>query len=518
MKAEDLIDLIGEATDQYIADAKKAATHRRIKWFSTIAACLIIVLGCTVLLPHWITPENPKEEAPQESGAGHGEGSVFMSYAGPVFPMTLTEEHAALTAVRNVGYDFANYGTGGTEEEVWGENSSSAKIEDTYHLVNASQNEVTATAVYPIAGDFQIRNWPVVTVDGEEIQWELYAGGYAGFFRGAGDTHSTSLNLDNPTSWTVYQKLLVDGSYFAEAFTVPDSLNEPVIVYKLSNLHAGTDEYDAATLCMSFSYNMADTQIMTWGFNGGGVREDTGEEYRDFFIRDGLRKADEEVKYLIVVGDDLDHYTLQGYQDGGCEPGEELPDASAVVIREEMTMESLLREIAQIRYDALHGNAFDGDHNRYIDDQVSFELFYQAVVRHFAAYGPMGTDPKERYAFGMLDDIINESAYQERILYITFPVSIPAGGNIDVGVQQFKNASFDFACTGSENVGIDGYDMVTTLGSNLSFTKQTATIENFDGLEIVRQNFGFDLKNGITEVELDQREPHYYLEVRKIKE
>ena len=58
--------------------------------------------------------------------------------------------------------------------------------------------------------------------------------------------------------------------------------------------------------------------------------------------------------------------------------------------------------------------------------------------------------------------------------------------------------------------------MVTGLGSNLIFTGQTASLEDRGQIEIVRQNFGFDIENGIDEVELDMEEPHYYLEVRAI--
>ena len=60
--------------------------------------------------------------------------------------------------------------------------------------------------------------------------------------------------------------------------------------------------------------------------------------------------------------------------------------------------------------------------------------------------------------------------------------------------------------------------MVTELGSNLSFTKQTAMISNIESIEIIEQNFGFDPENGITVVELDLTEPHYYLEVREKEE
>lgn len=41
----------------------------------------------------------------------------------------------------------------------------------------------------------------------------------------------------------------------------------------------------------------------------------------------------------------------------------------------------------------------------------------------------------------------------------------------------------------------NGYDMVTGLGSNLIFTRQTASLEDRGQIEIVRQNFGFDIEN-----------------------
>lgn len=119
-----------------------------------------------------------------------------------------------------------------------------------------------------------------------------------------------------------------------------------------------------------------------------------------------------------------------------------------------MTLGETLREISQIRYNAIINNEFDGDHNRYIDKCISFEMHYQALVKHFTAYGPMVTDPKERYDFGMLTDIINETPYHSRILYLSFEVTIPADGSVEVNIDQYKKDSFDFHYSGSENVGI----------------------------------------------------------------
>ena len=79
-----------------------------------------------------------------------------------------------------------------------------------------------------------------------------------------------------------------------------------------------------------------------------------------------------------------------------------------------------------------------------------------------------------------------------------------------------KEESADFYCTHTENRGVSGYDLVTSLGSNLTCTRQTATLEDRGQIEIVRQNFGFDLENGVKTVALDLNTEHYYLEVKRL--
>jgi len=513
MKSNDLIELIGDVKDEHIRDAKahkKSRMPRWAKWSSAVAACLVLAVCSTMLIQY----HDNEAQSPTAGGAGHGEGTVFMSYAGPIFPLTVLENESDLHAQRQLTYDFSVYSGDGGDIEQWGRNDNCIIFTDSYTLTNNTDEELQGTAVYPIAGDFQTMEWPEITVNGEAIDWQLHAGAYSGDFRGAGDEYSTSLNLDRIASWEGYETLLRDGGYLDAAFEDAPALTTPVVVYKLSDITGG-DQIEAASLCMSFVRDPEKTQILTYGFNGGGTRVDTGEEYRDFFIRKGLRKEDENIKYLIIVGEDLSGYTLQGYQDGGCTPGEEI-DAGATVVRQEMVLGDALYEITKMRFDAVSGNEFDGDHNRYINDKIDFEMYYREVCRYFAAYGPGGTDPKERYEFGRLEEIVQEVAYHDRILYLTFDINVPSGKTAEVTVCGVKNASFDFSCTGSENEGIDGYDMVTTLGSNLVFQQQTASIENYSGIEIVRQNYGFDLEAGITEVTLDLSQPHYWLEIRKI--
>lgn len=101
----------------------------------------------------------------------------------------------------------------------------------------------------------------------------------------------------------------------------------------------------------------------------------------------------------------------------------------------------------------------------------------------------------------------------QRVMYLRFSVTIPAGGSVDVIAQMMKDASIDFV---GDKKDRNGYDMVTQLGSDLTFTAQTASVSNTEYIEIIDQNFGFDPANGVTEVELDLSVEHYWLEVRKL--
>ena len=105
MKSDELLDAIGEAKDEYVQDVRNAKVKKIpgwAKWTSAIAACLVLALGFRYASRHM------GGAAPSEGGgAGHENGSVFMSYAGPVFPLTLLEENDKISADRNITLDFA---------------------------------------------------------------------------------------------------------------------------------------------------------------------------------------------------------------------------------------------------------------------------------------------------------------------------------------------------------------------------------------------------------------------------
>ena len=481
--------------------------RRKIVYFK---ACLIGALSCALIMTGCSghCPEGP---------SGHGEGVVFEFYDGPVFPLTFKEDEDAVTVSRNVDYNFSKY------SEEYGSGST---VTDSYELYNESKDDLTVTAVYPFVGSFNLLDWPVITVNQSEADYEIHAGAYAGGFTGGGGD-SVSLNLQNYRSWEEYAEMLSDGSYFSDAFSSPQNLNQPVVVYKVHDIVNQHEDARSAVLSMILDYDSAETDIFTFGFNGGGIQESDGGaegnelEYRLFFVNEWPNRPDWKVKYLIAAGEDLRRYELQGYRDGSCTPGAELDGISASVTRVETTLGDALKVISKLRYDAVVGDASRGTSDRYINEKISFLQYYEQIVRHFMENGSMGAEPKERYTSawnGSFDAFVDETMSLTRIMYLTFDIIIPAGESVTVSAEQFKDGSHDYYYGSAEGDGanLDGYDMMVSLGSNLSFRNLSASISGYDAVEIIRQNFGFDIAAGITEVNMDLNEPRYYLEVRSV--
>ena len=101
MKSDDLLDAIGEVRDEYIEDVRtaKKRTPGWVKWSSAVAACLVVAIGVGLFF-------GGMGGNAGAGGSGHEDGSSFMSYAGPVFPLTLREENAAIFADRKTTMDF----------------------------------------------------------------------------------------------------------------------------------------------------------------------------------------------------------------------------------------------------------------------------------------------------------------------------------------------------------------------------------------------------------------------------
>ena len=530
MRAERLFRALG-LVDPVLVEEALETRRREVPWkrWGAMAACLAVVLGFGWLAAGGFGgygsglsggdsgssggavsdgAQGPADPGADGSG-GVEDGISFLSCAGPVLPLTTVEDPAGLTAEREISWDFAPGAYPDGEPRQWG-----AEVTDTCVLRNDTEDEITVTALYPFAGSFSelAETLPAVTVDGEPVAAELCPGPYSGGFESTvGAAERDTMNLLDLRDWRGYKALLESGEYQAQALGPYPAMDIPVTVYEFSDFKAPHEPYRAATQAVSFDIDPERTAVFTFGFNG--MEADGTFRRYSCFVPDGKRN-EPEVKLLAVLGEDIGDFVLQGYQDGGCNPGEEIEGVSCTVTRRENTLEEVLDLACRGCLEG-YGEYAEGWVTE--DGPVTFEMYRGAAAELLSRYGLLSGAPMDRYADGRLDDMVMETLWQKRVLYLRFPVTVPAGGSARVECGLWKVPSFDFGGSGSENVGIQGYDLVTRLGSGLAFTRQSAALVNTENVEITGQNFGFDPAGGVSSVELDLDREHYYLEIRPVE-
>lgn len=466
----------------------------------------IIIIASFCLLALAFGMSHPRKRDVPVSADG---GSIFMSYDGPIFPLTSREAVPWIEVSREIELDFSGYDNAEQKHQRIRE----CKVYDRYTLTNTSDENQTLTIMYPYLSSFYAKLNPSITVNGKETETALYSGMYSGGFSGAGD-NTESLNLNGIASWEGYKALLADDAYMKTAFSEVPILNEPVIVYELSEISDGGSDAAAPTLNIEFTMDYKQTAIFTYGFNGGMNDPEHNYSARSFFIP---TKNDYDYgmkKMLILLGEDIDEYHVQGYENGGCKSGEEIEGAKASVNRYETTLKEILRTITSAYYEVRLKTMTDDEAAMQLADNISEELFYGELCRMLKQYSIIGTETKERYQSGMLEEMLNDTENYKRFFYDAFEITIPAGEDVFVDVEFRKRGSFDFGGTGSRNIGVTGYDLVTQLGSTLNFKKQSLILTNDKGIEIVKQNLGIDPAQH--HVKLDLNVEHYYLEVQSI--
>ena len=527
MKGQRLFQIIGLVDGDLVEDAlrppaKRNHSHPFLRYGVGVgaAACIgLLLLTATVGLPDGQSSKEasagtaepaasaPASFAPAETPQSGEEAQPFLSYAGPVLPLTTVEE-TPLTAERFLYLEF--------------EQSGQARVYDRYVLTNPTDEDVDVTLLYPIVGKLGEFD----RIEPRFDRWGKYtvplAGRYAGSFQSAfGAEQADTHNLRQPSTWDDYAAAMENGD-LSYALADAPVLDEVVTVYEFSDCQAPTDQYPAATLGMEFTIDTEKTQIMTYGFNGCSWDEDSGWRLYDFFVPNGQRR-DTEPKLLVVRGQGIGDYTLQGYADGGC--NRPISGAACTVTRSEMTLDALIDKLCWA-YLEQNGDNFSGIVNTDAR-KLPMSLYKKCVKELLTEYGLLSDTPTDRYSSGRLDDIVTEALTLDRIFYFRVPtVTIAAGESMDVYVESTKAASFDFAGSGSDRVGMEGYDFVTTLGSSLAFTAQHLDLSYYDYSEPYSEHqvWGFDdsllLRHNLDSYfngdgTLDLTVQHYYLELKR---
>ncbi len=520
MNEERLFEAIGSADPELVLRAETPKKKKRAKVWRAVAACLICAVGVGIAA-RFVLPD---------MGAGAGSGTrddltsdgshIFMSYGGPVLPLTAEGDITGVEVSRNVNFDFSPYYPIEDSYELDGEIhtyshwDSAALVQDRYEVKNTTAEEKTLRLIYPYKSTME-NEPPVITVNGEKVDVTAYYGDYAGAFIGAwGSNHENeTLNLASVENWEGVQALLQSGEYREAALAREQViLDQKVVVYAFTNATAPEVKDRNPTLAMSFQMDYDKTTILTYGFNGNSRNPETGYRRCSFSVEEPGSKWADKPHFVVVVGEDIGAYTLQGYLDGGCDEGEELDGVTAEVTRYETTLGVLIDEVLKtedfnFRYETLYGEE--------IPTVFPREDYLNAIAEALVQYGPLAEEPMMRYEFGDLESVFFEATGFTRILYLAFEVTLEAGESAVVEVSLTQEGSIDFV---GSNKDLHGYDMMTAVDSNLPFTAQTASVTSYDIIEIVNQNFGFDLAAGIDSVELDLTVPHYYMEVQRVWE
>ena len=122
MKADELLDIIGETDDRYIEKAKQKSSGWG-KWLSTAAAVFAVILLLSPFVSLLLGPRG---------GAGSNGDLSYMVYRGPVLPLSIQGDAEGISAQRNVNFDFS----GGSRKSL---------ITDTYTFTNETGGDKTLT-------------------------------------------------------------------------------------------------------------------------------------------------------------------------------------------------------------------------------------------------------------------------------------------------------------------------------------------------------------------------------------
>ena len=517
MRSERIYDAMADIKDEFIIEAHEHKIKKSplaiVRWCALAVALMIVVGLCASVLVMFFSYDTLPLPGGGAGGGGLGQigedgSTVFMSYAGPVFPLTVYGDVSGISAGRSITFDFTgNFNDTWTTASVW-RHHSDIRVLDSYTLTNSAASDKTVQIIYPFSGSFSElgRLFPAVFADGSELETRLLAGAYSGGFQATDGHEDEAINLRLINSWQDYYALLSDGAYLSRALGGAPVLNQSVIVYEFTNWTADHDASVNPTLAVGFNLDYDRTTVLSYGFHGALIDPDSGFMRQSFSVpqdpHSGAAPADRMFK-LIVIGDDITDITMQGYANAGWHPGEERDDISAVMTRSEAVLSDVLTQIIEA---FLAQPPYSGG--------FTIQMFHRAIAEMLSDFGMLSENVLRRYDTGWLSDILSETLVMSRVFYLVADVTIPAGESIEITIDMIKPASFDFHGSGLRSANLFGYDMMTTLGSALSFSSQAASLEGYEHIEIINQNFGFDPGNGITQVELSLDTPRYFIEVR----
>lgn len=403
--------------------------------------------------------------APEEPG-------TYSFYQSPILPLSSLSGAEQLEVSRDVTLDFSTYeNTEHFREQI--------SVTDTYILHNPTAENITAELCWGI-NSWLVGDVPAITVDGSPVEADI---------RVAYDSETKLLGAHDFKS---YAKALTEGNYLADALSEAPEWDAPVKVYHFYDIAYEGDLQTPVWLYASFRYGK-DTNVWVRSYGAQNMAKGACE----------LIFAEGEDTWLYVIGDDIQELNVRGsnYRNlGGIGTYPEVEGMTYQLETYESTFTDCLWTAAQ---------EYEFGWKIYPDTGLSLvtpEMLYRVVMKQIAKKNdqlPGGFHEM----YGRFDVICSSS----HLNYWIFPVEIPAGGSVTVSGTYNKEAHTNSADDRH------GYDIATTLGSNLNIGTQTARLVNTEPVVIAQegaaQNFGFDPDAGITEVTLDPAVERYYIDV-----
>ena len=112
-----------------------------------------------------------------------------------------------------------------------------------------------------------------------------------------------------------------------------------------------------------------------------------------------------------------------------------------------------------------------------------------------------------------MEDYIFNLYGDTRVIYRTGKVMIPANESIEVTFDYEKFTGFKYI----EEIGYDGLEIMTELGSNLNIQNQSLKVVGLEQSIISEHTTGEELENGKREVSLDEECFEIYVKVPEHK-
>lgn len=405
----------------------------------------------------------------------------YSFYQGPILPMTSLSGAEEILVSRNIDLDLSGY----EEKSYLAINHRSALVTDTYRLTNPSNTTKTVQLAYGFEGQMidEPEFIPAITVNGERVEAELLL---------SPDVANT---VENAGTWKGYRKAVAEQDHLAEALAQVPSLDIPVKVYHYYNITCtGTEREPYVFLSLEFTKEK-DTHLWTYeSWVSSYDARDGSMMLRFKATPEGTGEG-----YLLVEGRDIkpDYYGYVGYNDS--------PEAYTDTVTWEMeTYDSTVGEMIEMlsqRYDFWYHQPDYPNPGLCTPEQLS-----GGAIKRFAS----GRYSDSGMGFYDIDGRFHEVTADITLMYWVFPVTIGPEETVEVTAGYHQEASKDLNTGPGARTG---YDLAPTLGSNLQFTSQTATLSNTDHVTVKGQNFGFDLEQSVNQVALDLEEERYYLDI-----